>query len=297
MELRHLKYFLMVAEELSFVRASEKLFISQPPLSRQIKELEDEIGTRLFNRNNKRVELTEAGKYFQKEVKEILLTLESVSQRTKKVGDNLNGEFRIGYISSTFSRHISDLIKYLSEEYPFVNFRLYEVPSIKQIVALEQGKLDLGILRGPLKSPKLMSELWFQDSYAIVFNKNSIKIKTENDVGQLSNERFIFYNKSYAPSYYETLLQICSKFGFAPQIVHESNNVSSILQLVKEGLGASILPTNSIKNNIYNELDFIELKSVKLFSDVLLSSPKSENSSITKNAIQFLKNLRISTFG
>lgn len=289
MEIRHLKYFLMLAEELSFVKASEKLFISQPPLSRQIKELEDEIGTRLFNRNNKRVELTEAGKYFQKEAKEILLSLESISRRTKKIGDNLNGEFRIGYISSTFSRHITELIKYLSEEYPFVNFRLYEVPTVKQIVALEQGKLDLGILRGPLKSPKLKAELWFKDSYSIVFNKQIIKIKHEEEAGQLKNERFIFYNKSYSPLYYETLLQICSKFGFTPEVVHESNNVSSILLLVKEGLGASILPTNSLKNNIYKELGFIELKSVNLFSDVLLSSPKGENSLIAKNAIQFLK--------
>lgn len=289
MEIRHLNYFLKLAEELSFVKASEKLFISQPPLSRQIKELEDEIGTRLFNRNNKRVELTEAGKYFQKQVNEVLLSLESIKLRTKKIGDNLNGEFRIGYISSTFSMHITELIKYLSAEYPFVNFRLYEIPSIKQIVALEQGKLDLGILRGPLKSPKLKSQLWFKDSYAIVFNKKIIKIRSEKETGQLENERFIFYNKTYASFYYETLLQICSKFGFTPKVVHESNNVSSILQLVKEGLGASILPTSSIKNNVYKELGFIELKSVNLFSEVLLSSPKDENSSITKNAIQFLK--------
>ncbi|MDB4334961.1 LysR family transcriptional regulator [bacterium] len=289
MEIRHFKYFLMLADELSFTKAAEKLFISQPPLSRQIKELEDEIGTRLFNRNNKRVELTEAGRYLQKEIKETLISLESICLKTKKIGDNLNGEFRIGYISSTFSKYITKLIMHLSEKYPFVNFRLYEITSTKQIAALEQGKLDFGILRGPLKSPNLNSQLWFKDSYSVVFNKNIVKIKSEQEVHHLKDERFIFYNKNHAPDYYETLLQICANFGFIPQVAHESSNTSSIIQLIKEGLGASILPTSSVINNIYTEIGFLELKSVNLFSDVLLSTPKNENSLITQNAIQFLK--------
>jgi DNA-binding transcriptional LysR family regulator len=291
MEIRHLKYFLMLAEELSFVKASEKLFISQPPLSRQIKELEDELGTRLFNRNNKRVEMTEAGRYFQREVKQMLQSLESICLKAKKIGDNVSGEFRIGYISSTFSGHITELVKFLADKYPYVNIRLYEVPTVKQILALEQGKLDLGILRGPLKSPKLSSQLWFRDTYSFVFNRKSIKLKSEKEIENLEKERFIFFNKNYAPEYYEALLQICAKFGFTPRIVHECNNVSSILQLIKEGLGISILPTNSVKNNTHKDLKFLELKSIKLYSDVLLTTSMNEESIVTKDAVSFLRSI------
>ncbi|HJY11145.1 MAG TPA: LysR family transcriptional regulator, partial [Flavobacterium sp.] len=171
MELRHLKYFLAVAEELNFTKAAEKLFISQPPLSRQIIELEEELQARLFNRNNKKVELTEAGKYFEKEVTTLFQNLERISLKTKKIAENVSGEFRIAYISSIYSSVISDLIKHLKEQFPYVNFKLFEVSTSKQISALEQGKIDLGIIRSPIQSPKIKAQLWFQDGFSVVYNK------------------------------------------------------------------------------------------------------------------------------
>lgn len=290
MELRHLKYFLVLAEELSFRKASEKLFISQPPLSRQIKELENEIGARLFERNNKRVVLTEAGKYFEQEAKQLLQSLERAVLKTQKISNNISGEFRIAYISSTFSGDISKLIKHLSKKFPYVMFRLYEVPTSKQITALEQGKIDLGIIRAPLKSPKIKTRLWFKDSFSIVYNKKLLKLKSEKGIEVLNNETFVFFNKDYAPDYYNTLLEICAKYGFTPKVVHESNNISSILQLVQNGLGASIVPTTAVKSNHHAEIGFIELKSVKMFSEVLLATPKDGNSVITNAAIDFLLN-------
>jgi DNA-binding transcriptional LysR family regulator len=127
MELRHLKYFLAVAEELNFTKAAEKLFISQPPLSRQIIELEEEIQAKLFIRNNKKVALTEAGEYFEKEVQNLFKDLERISVKTKKIAENVSGEFRIAYISSIYSAVISELIKHLKEQFPYVNFKLFEV--------------------------------------------------------------------------------------------------------------------------------------------------------------------------
>ena len=288
MELRHLRYFLAIAEELSFIKASEKLFISQPPLSRQIKELEDELGARLFNRNNKRVELTEAGKYFQNEVKQLLQDLERITLRTKKIGNNISGEFRIAYISSTFSGDIAELIKFLSEKYPFVNFSLYEVPTARQITDLEQGIIDLGIIRAPLKSPNVDTKLWFRDSYSVVFNKQMVNLESEDDITNLKEETFVFFNKDYAPHYYESLIEICAHYGFVPKVVHESNNISSIIQLVKNGLGASIVPTNILKSHQYPEIGFIELKKENLYTDVLIATQKGKKSEITEAAIEFL---------
>jgi len=185
MELRHLRYFLTLAKELSFTRASEKLFIAQPPLSRQIKELETELNTKLFNRNNKKVELTEAGKFYVKEISQLLQSLDRINLKAQKISENISGEFRIAYISSTFSGDITELVKFLSAKYPFVNFRLYEVPTVEQVVGLEQGKIDLGIIRAPLYSPEINSRLWFRDSFSLVYNRNKVSIKSENEINHL----------------------------------------------------------------------------------------------------------------
>lgn len=288
MELRHIKYFLKLAEELSFVRAAHKLFISQPPLSRQIKELETEIGAQLFERNNKRVILTEAGKFYEKEMREVLKNIERINIKTKKISENQNGEFRIAYVSSTFSGDISKLLQFLSEKYPFVNFRLYEVPTVKQIAALEEGKIDFGIIRAPLYSSKIDSQLWFKDSFSIVFNRNKYNISTEEELEKLNEATFVFFNKDYAPHFYDVLLQICAQYGFVPKIVHESNNISSIIQLVKNGLGISIVPTTIKKSHNYPELEFVEIKKGMFFSDILLSTTKNNNSEIANDAIAFL---------
>ncbi|MEP6931501.1 MAG: LysR substrate-binding domain-containing protein [Flavobacterium sp.] len=290
MELRHLKYFLAVAEELNFTKAAEKLCISQPPLSRQIIELETEIQTRLFIRNNKKVALTEAGKYFEKEVTALFQNLERVVLKTKKIGENISGEFRIAYISSIYSSEISELIKSLSTQFPYVNFKLFEISTTKQIQALEQGKIDLGIIRSPIKSPKIKSQLWFQDGFSVVYKKGLISINSEEEISKLKDETFVFFNKDYAPHYYEVLLELCAFYGFTPKVVHESNNINSIVQLVKNGLGISIVPSNIAKNNHDPEISFIELKKVNLLTDVSLITSKGDNSEITKSAVAFLLN-------
>ncbi len=288
MEIRHLKYFLTLAKELSFTKASEKLFIAQPPLSRQIKELEKELGTLLFNRNNKKVVLTEAGKFYQKEIAQLLQSLDRINLKAQKMGQHISGEFRIAYISSTFSGDITELVKFLSTKYPFVNFRLYEVPTVEQVIGLEQGKIDLGIIRAPLYSPQIETNLWFRDSYSLVFNRANVNIKSEKEIAKLKDETFVFFNKEYAPFYYDSLIEICAKYGFAPKIVHESNNISSIIQLVKNGLGISIVPTNIVKSYNYPELGFLELKKPNLYTDILLATPKDSDSEIAREAIQFL---------
>ncbi|KFF05540.1 LysR family transcriptional regulator [Flavobacterium reichenbachii] len=290
MELRHLKYFLAVAEELNFTKAAEKLFISQPPLSRQIMELEEELQAKLFTRNNKKVELTEAGKYFEKETKALFQNLERMSAKAKKIADNFSGEFRIAYISSIYSSVISELIKHLKIQFPYVNFKLFEISTTKQIDALEKSKIEMGIIRSPVQSPKIKSQLWFRDGFSLVYNKKAIQIKSENEILKLKDQTFVFFNKDYAPHYHEVLLELCAFYGFTPKIIHEANNINSIVQLVKNGLGISIVPSNIAKNNQDPEIGFMELKKVNLFTDVSLITSKEDDSEITKSAVDFLLN-------
>lgn len=291
MELRHLKYFMAVAEELNFTRAAKKLFIAQPPLSRQIKELEQTLGARLFDRNNKRVELTDAGKYFKKEVEQILQQIEKVKFTTHKIANHTSGEFRIGYISSTFSGVIATLLEYLTESYPYVNFKLFELPTIQQIKRLEEGSLDLGILRGPLLSTKIETVRWFKDGYALVYNKDLHSVDNEEDIRKLSKATFTFFNKKYAPQYYQKLLEICAQYGFVPNVVHESNNINSIIQLVKKGLGVSILPASIAENYSDGAVCFYPIK-LELYTEVLLTTPKGDSSIITERAIERLRDFK-----
>lgn len=293
MEIRHLKYFLKVAEEKNFSKAAEKLYISQPPLSRQIKELETEIKAKLFDRNNKKVELTNAGIYFEKEIQQLMLNLEAILLKTRKISENVSGEFRIAHISSTFSGHISDLIKHLSKLYPYASFKLFEIGTARQILELEQGKLDLSILRAPLQSTKIKTQLWFKDGYALVYNKNLYKINSEDDIEKLKDATFVFFNKDFAPHYHNSLFEICSLYGFSPNVVHESNNINSILQLVRNGLGISIVPASLAKNHTLSEIEFKILQRTALYTEVLLATPKNQQSEIAETAIKFLMKSRL----
>ncbi|PJJ84774.1 LysR family transcriptional regulator [Mucilaginibacter auburnensis] len=270
MEIRHLIYFKTVAELLHFRKAAEALFISQPPLSRQIKELEDELGAQLFVRTNKRVQLTDAGSYFLHEVDGILTRLEESKRVTKQIHEAESGELRIGYISSLYQPRMAMVLKLLRENFPYVKTSLFERPTIKQIEALEQGRLDVGILRAPVQSTKLkVNSLYFEPFMLVMQAKHTLPI-SQNDIGGvIRNMPFIFFNKEYAPHYHASLLEICSRLGFVPNIIHEANNVHSILQLVEAGLGVSILPLSAKNDN--KQLQFISLAHIPVKTEVVLA--------------------------
>jgi DNA-binding transcriptional LysR family regulator len=129
--------------------------------------------------------------------------------------------------------------------------------------------------------------LWFKDSYSLVFNNKKTKIKKVSDLKKLKDEVFVFFNKDYAPAYHSSLIEICAHYGFIPNVVHESNNINSIIQLVKNGLGISIVPTSLKKSHKYTELSFLDLKS-NFATDVLLAKPKNEESEITDAVMEYL---------
>lgn len=287
MELRHLQYFKTVAEELHFRKAAEKLFMAQPPLSRQIKELEDELGTRLFERNNKRVLLTEAGRYFKTEVDQIFGRLEEVKHRVKQMQKTFSGDLRIGYISSVYQPQLSDVLKKMKTAFPFVKTSLYEAPSVKQIDALEKGRLDIGILRAPVHSEKLQQHSLFIDSFVIITPKDFKKYRNEKELALALKERpFIFFNRQYAPVYYDKLMEICERLGFKPSIDHEVNNMHSIVQLVEAGLGVSIIPQTLKKQYADMNVNFISLKGIPVTTEVVLAYKKSSMNAMMEWFIQ-----------
>jgi DNA-binding transcriptional LysR family regulator len=272
MELRHLLYFKTVAEELHFRQAAARLFISQPPLSRQIKELEEELGVRLFDRNNKRVSLTEAGLYFKKETDKLFARLEENKNVVRQIHQSISGQLRIGYISSTYQDQLVHILKEMGQVFPFVKTRLYEVPSVKQVQALEAGKLDLGILRAPVASEKLVCHHLFNDPFVAVFPRSHPGFHTVADLSRfLQDQPFIFFNQDYAPDYFRKLLEICQRLGFTPEVRHEANNMLSILRLVQHGLGVSIVPRSVQDLFPALALSYYDLHALPIFTEVVLA--------------------------
>jgi len=276
MELRHLLYFRTVAEELHFTRAANRLFISQPPLSRQIKELEEELQVQLFKRSNKQVTLTNAGKYFKDEVDALFARLEESKELVRKIHTGVSGELKIGYISSVYQSHLAEILKSMQKEFPYLKTSLFEVPTLTQIKELEEGRLDVGILRAPVLSEKLKVESLFFDPFVVVIPLTDQEFLSEEAFADfLKTSPFIFFNKNFAPQYNQKLIEICQRMGFTPDITHEANNVHSILQLVEAGLGVSILPS-SLKNQ-YAQLKvaYITLDDIPVNTEVVLAYKES----------------------
>lgn len=283
MELRHLLYFKTVAEQLHFRKAAAKLFISQPPLSRQIRELENELGVLLFTRKEKRVYLTDAGKYFKAEVDAIFSRLEESKGIVREIHNSESGELKIGYISSVYQSHLADVLIAMRDVFPYIKTNLFEIPTLTQIKALEQGSLDVGIIRGPVQSAQLKVKTLFFDPFVVVVPvmKGTYK-RQEKLAAYLKTSPFIFFSKEIAPHYNDKLIEICARMGFKPDIVHEANNAHSILQLVEAGLGVSILPYSLKQQYGYLRVTFIELENIPVNTEVVLAYKQSNKSAALK---------------
>ncbi|MGJ7030494.1 LysR family transcriptional regulator [Niabella hirudinis] len=266
MEIRHLNYFRTLAQELHFGRAAEKLFISQPPLSRQIRELETELGVLLFERNNKRVYLTEAGRYFLSESLALLQQLEKAKIKTKQIHDSVAGTFRLGYISSTPRSALAAVLKTVKEQYPFLRVNLYEAATRRQLAALENGTLDLGIVRAPVLSPQLERRRLLTETFCL-----AKPAKEKIPLTRLAVQSFVSFNKEYAPDYHQQFIHCCHQLGFEPQVIHECNNMPSILELVASGIGVALVPQSARRLFRFSGLDFVTLPQLSVTTETVLA--------------------------
>jgi len=268
MELRHLLYFKTVAELLHFSKAAEQLHISQPPLTRQIKELERELGAVLFHRNNKRVELTDAGRFFLGQCESLMQQLDRSKQLVRQIHESVSGDFQIGYISSTPLTSLAAILQQLNRQYPLLKTRLYELSTVKQVKALEAGKLDVGILRAPVDSTQLKITTLWQDRFTWVRGANSAY---SLDATALARTPFISYNSRYAPYYHQQVVACCQRIGFTPQVMHECNNMHSILGLVESGLGVALVPSSIQRQYPYLNVQFTELTDNPVYTEIVLA--------------------------
>ncbi|HIX54435.1 MAG TPA: LysR family transcriptional regulator [Candidatus Sphingobacterium stercoripullorum] len=258
-ELRHLHYFKMVAEELHFRRAAEKLFIAQPGLSRQIKQLEEYYGTPLFLRNNRNVALTSAGEYLKKEVDIIFNQLSKVKEHIEKVGEGKITSLKLGFIGSAVQTIFPQLLVRLKKQQPLVDITLNELSNEVQLEMLRNHKLDFGFVRMDSAFPPLQSIPIVTDHFSIVVpKKEKYKKLNKINLNDFQNESFILFSREYSSSYYDLVMSIFKDHGFKPNVTLKTVNALTIFNLVKEEMGIAIVPS-SLKKGYHTHVDFLSL--------------------------------------
>lgn len=262
-ELRHLEYFRAVAEELNFGRAAERLFISQPGLSRQIKQMEEILEVQLFERTKRKVVLTPAGQFLKAEVDYIFNHLELTKTQLKEIAAGNIGELRIGFLGSAAHTVLPELLVKISQNYPGIQTSLEELSNAMQIEMLEKDKLDLGFVRLARVPDSLQMKLVHQDTFSVVLPKDHpLSSEGFKHMGQLKDENFILFSQDYSSIYYDKIMSICEDKGFTPRITHKSVHALTIFKLVEAGLGVAIVPT-SLKQGYDLKVKFIELGKIK----------------------------------
>ena len=249
MELRQLRYFIAVAEAGSFSRAAEMLHVSQPPLSVQIKALEEEIGVKLLERTTRGVRLTVAGAAFFEEVRGALARLEHARSAATRAHRGEIGLLSIGFVSIADYGVLPPALKSFRSSHPLVEVQLHELTTDAQVRELRASRLDLGIALGPVHEPDLQFDRLSQEELVLAAPSNHPLVKREGtiDLRALAKESFIVPPRDIAPGLYDLIHDHCRSSGFAPRITQHARQMQTVISLVSSGMGCALVPA-SVRN-------------------------------------------------
>ncbi len=243
-ELRHLRYFIAVAEELHFGRAALRLHLAQPPLSQQIRKLEDLLGYPLFLRTSRSVALTSAGEAFLQRARALLRTLERDLDETRSIGRGEVGSLHIGFVGSAMLTTLPAIFRAYREAFPGVRLHLHESFTSRVLQGLEDGTLDAGILRDGDPTEGITVTTIASESFVAVLPATHPHARQRSiSPADLRGDPFVFYPRTAGTRAFDQPLSIFEAHGFRPHIVQEATHWLTILRLVGAGLGVSIAPT------------------------------------------------------
>lgn len=269
LELRHLRYFATVADELHFGRAAERLAISQPALSIQIRQLEDIAGSRLFERHSRHVALTDAGRVLLEAVKRLLRDAEAALIATQQASEGQTGELRVGFGPTLMLSTLAQVVRAYRSRYPHVRLDLHEMPSAEQSAALLSGDLDLGIIRAATPDSRLHVETFATEPLMIALNRQHRLARGRVRIAALAAEPWVMFPRDIAPLLHDQVISLCTQAGFSPKVVQESREVYTTVGLVGCGIGVTIVPAAAQlmawKGVVYKPIPgaFVELSMVR----------------------------------
>lgn len=256
MELRHLRYFVCLAEELHFGNAAERLGISQPPLSQQVRALEDELGARLFDRTSRRVQLTEAGRLFLPQARETLAQAERAARVARQAHQGEIGRLRLGLSPSVpFITDVMDTLARYRRAFPQVSVELNELPRDEQIAGVERGTLDIGLVRAfsALELPSPMEAVHLQREGMVLAMRRDHRLANLERVlllEDLQDEPLILFGSMNGAGFNEILLAHCEILGFRPKVTLEAGSFGALVGLTAAGLGITILSQSLARLNV-----------------------------------------------
>ena len=281
-ELRHLRYFAAVAEELHFGRAAQRLHIAQPPLSQQIRKLEEMLGYPLFTRTSRSVRLTAAGTVFLESTRRTLRNVQRDIDEARSIGRGEVGSLHVGFVGSAMLTALPGVFRTYREAYPRVRLHLHESFTSRVIEGLENGTLDTGILRDGDQVEGLQVTTILSERFVAVLPANHARAKQKSiSPAALRDEPFVYYPRSAGARAFEKPLTIFEAYGFRPQIVQEASHWLTLLRLVGAGLGVAVAP-ECVRRIASPEVVCLTLRDTKVVSNLELARLAGESRTIVQ---------------
>lgn len=278
MELRHLRYFDAVAATLSFSRAAEQLHMSQPPLSRQIREMEAELGAVLIDRSQRPLALTPAGRFFHDQTRQMLDRLTEVQQSTRRIADGRQAWFGIGFVPSVLYGVLPDLIRDMRDTHPDMEVSLQELMTIQQTEALRTGRIDVGFGRLPLSDPGIHCETIFEEPLVVAMPaRHRLRTRKKLTLAELAREPLLLYPARPRPSYADHVLDVFRTHNLVPNVVQQANELQTAIGLVSAGVGLALVPA-SVQRLHRDAVIYVELAEKDVFSPVIMNTRIGDNS-------------------
>jgi DNA-binding transcriptional LysR family regulator len=294
MELRHLRYFVTVAEERHITRAAERLGIQQPPLSQQIRALETELDVQLFRRQPRGVELTEAGRTLLADARAILAQVEHAVATTRRTARGEQGRIAVGFTSSApFHPFMPRVIRTFRESAPLVSLMLEEGGTSELVDALRHEQLDVAFIRSPLpeavgdETSLTVEPLLEEDMLVALPIGHRLAGSTPLPLSALAGETFVLYRRPTGPGLYDAIIAGCHRAGFSPQVGQEAPRILSTLSLVAAGLGVSLVP-ESLQRLRVDGIAYRRLKATPLKAPLNLARRSHETSSAVLRFIELV---------
>lgn len=283
MELRHLRYFVAVAEERNFTRAAERLHIAQPPLSRQIQQLEETLGVALIEKGSRPLKLTEAGQFFLAHAKPLLDQVRDLKAMTRRVG-KLERTLSVGFVASTLYGLLPDIIRRYRERHPEVEVTLHEMTTVEQLKALKEGRIDVGFGRIKSEDPSIR-RIRLREERMVAALPSGHRLAQRQEglrLVDLLHEALLVYPQAPRPSFADQVLAAFSEANLMPDHVTEVRELQIAMGLVAAGEGISIVP-ESVQGMHHRNVAYRPIEDKHAVSPVLFSvrhmdrSPELEN--------------------
>lgn len=268
-ELRHLRYFVALAEELHFTRAAVRLGIAQPPLSQQIHSLEEMLGVKLLVRRPK-VGLTEAGEALLTVARRILAQADQGFEDVRRAGRGEGGTLVVGFATSTLPGPLPAIVRAYRRRYPEVRLSLRELSTAEQQKALENGSIEVGFLREPVTGETLRCETILSEPFVVALPpRHPLAERAEIELTEVAGEPFVHFPREVAPTLYDLVMRLCRDAGFTPLVSQEASEWLTIVGLVEAGLGVSIVPS-SFRRLTWGGVQYRPLREVGTTTSVAL---------------------------